>query len=159
MDASSPKTNASTSTPAKAAETVDMGKRTATKVINAPEHGMQPKYLRYNVWDPTSDFTPTTADWTEMATPLSRLPLSELVNPIATKTIREHPDLFKVITQSRLTSSSHTFLLIQTSLLYGRSARVYGRVFGLGWTPPSRITLQSMTRPSPRQQTRARLNS
>ena len=98
MDASSPKTNASTSTPAKAAETVDMGKRTATKVINAPEHGMQPKYLRYNVWDPTSDFTPTTADWTEMATPLSRPPLSELVNPIATKTIREYPDLFKVIT-------------------------------------------------------------
>jgi len=75
-----------------------MGKQTATKVINAPEHGMQPKYLRYNVWDPTSDFTPTTADWTEMATPLSRPPLSELVNPIATKTIREHPDLFKVIT-------------------------------------------------------------
>ena len=68
------------------------------KDISTAEHGMQPKYLRYNVWDPASDFTPTTADWTETAAPLPRPPQSELNNPIVTKTIREYPDLFRIVT-------------------------------------------------------------
>ena len=32
--------------------------------------GLAPKYLCYNLWDPVSDFTPNTADWTESAKPL-----------------------------------------------------------------------------------------
>jgi len=32
------------------------------------------QYLWYDVWDPESDFTPTTAKWTETAKPLPRPP-------------------------------------------------------------------------------------
>ena len=59
---------------------------------------LAPRYLRYNVWDPESDFTPTTAEWTETAKPLSRPPQSVLDDPIATKTIRDYPDLFRIVT-------------------------------------------------------------
>jgi hypothetical protein len=60
--------------------------------------GMAPKYLRYNIWDPSSDFTPCTAMWTVTAKPLSRPPPSEFENVAAVTTIQENPDLFKIVT-------------------------------------------------------------
>ena len=59
---------------------------------------MRPKFLRYNIWVPDADFTPTTADWSETALPLPRPPLNELDDPIVSKTIRDHPELFKIVT-------------------------------------------------------------
>jgi len=70
---------------------------------NAPKteelaYGMRPRYLRHNVWDPDSEFSRTTADWTETARPLPRPPLEELQDEVTAKTIRENPDLFKIVT-------------------------------------------------------------
>jgi hypothetical protein len=65
-------------------------------------HGIKPKYLRYNIWDPDSDFTPNTSDWTRTAAPLVGPPQSELDNDIVTKTINENPNLFKIVTPVRV---------------------------------------------------------
>ena len=59
---------------------------------------MKPKYLRYNVWNPESDFSPSTSDWTLTAEPLEGPPQSELDDENVKKTIRENPHLFKIIT-------------------------------------------------------------
>jgi hypothetical protein len=59
---------------------------------------MRPKYLRYNIWDPDSDFSPNTADWTLTAEPLEGPPQSELDDEVVKKTIRENPHLFKIVT-------------------------------------------------------------
>ncbi|RDB25644.1 hypothetical protein Hypma_006531 [Hypsizygus marmoreus] len=62
------------------------------------KHGLQPKYLRYNIWRVDGSFTPSSADWTVHAKPLPSPPLSELNDPIVTKTINDNPSLFAVIT-------------------------------------------------------------
>ena len=59
---------------------------------------MQPKYLRYNLWESGSNLSPTTAEWSERALPLPRPPRPELLNPIVSKTVTDHPDLFQVNT-------------------------------------------------------------
>jgi hypothetical protein len=59
-------------------------------------HGLQPKYLRHNLWHEGSSLSPTTAEWSERAQPLPRPPISELSNPIVCKTISDNPDLFQV---------------------------------------------------------------
>ncbi|KIJ95190.1 hypothetical protein K443DRAFT_11540 [Laccaria amethystina LaAM-08-1] len=61
-------------------------------------HEQHPKYLRYNIWEGGSHFLPSSADWTETASPLPLIPASELANPIVTKTIRENPQLFDIVT-------------------------------------------------------------
>jgi hypothetical protein len=63
---------------------------------------MRPKYLRYNLWDPESDFTPNTADWTLTAEPLEGPPQSALDDEPVKKTINENPHLFKVVTPVRV---------------------------------------------------------
>jgi hypothetical protein len=61
--------------------------------------GSRPKYLRYNLWsNSSSHLTPTIADWSETAIPLSRPPASELTNPVVSRTISENPSLFKIVT-------------------------------------------------------------
>ena len=47
---------------------------------------MRPKYLRYNIWDPDSEFTPNTADWTLTAKPLEGPPQSALDDEPVTQT-------------------------------------------------------------------------
>ena len=42
---------------------------------NEVVNGLKPKHLRYNIWDPDSEFTPNTADWTLTARPLEGPPL------------------------------------------------------------------------------------
>lgn len=68
------------------------------KRIKNPVHGMVPKYLRYNVWDPESNFTPNTAVWTEVAEPLVGPPPCVLDDDEVTKTIQENSYLFKIVT-------------------------------------------------------------
>ena len=59
---------------------------------------MRPKYLRYNIWDPDSDFSPSVSDWTLTAAPLEGPPRSALDDEVVTKTITENPHLFKIVT-------------------------------------------------------------
>jgi hypothetical protein len=90
--------NANTSTFAK---TVRKQGTEKISVLNKPYHdvlGSRPKYLRYNLWNPDSQFSPTVADWSETAIPLPRPPLSEINDPIACRTIAENPNLFKIVT-------------------------------------------------------------
>ena len=44
------------------------------------KYGMTPKYLCHNLWDPTTDSTHCTSDWTETASPLIQPPPSEFEN-------------------------------------------------------------------------------
>jgi hypothetical protein len=72
-----------------------------TNAPSKPYHqvlGCRPRYLRYNLWNPDSHFTPTIADWSENAIPLPRPPSSELNDPIACETISQNPELFKIVT-------------------------------------------------------------
>ena len=61
-------------------------------------YGLQPKYLRHNLWEQGSTLSPTTAEWSEHAPPLPRPRLSELMNLAVSKTVRDNPHLFKVQT-------------------------------------------------------------
>jgi hypothetical protein len=64
--------------------------------------GLQPKYLRHNLWEEGSALSPTTAEWSERARPLPRPSHSEVSNPVMTKTIADNPDLFKVHTPIKI---------------------------------------------------------
>jgi hypothetical protein len=61
-------------------------------------YGLQPKYLRHNLWEEELILSDTTAEWSERAKPLPRPPLSEILNSVSSKTIAEHPDLFQIRT-------------------------------------------------------------
>ena len=61
-------------------------------------YGLQPKYLRHNLWEESSTLRETTAEWSERALPLVRPGLSEYVNDAAVKMISDRPDLFQVRT-------------------------------------------------------------
>jgi hypothetical protein len=70
-DADLLKMSAITSISARDVDRQDMGSPPALgRSISEATHGMKPKYLRYIIWDPDSDFTPNTADWTKIAEPL-----------------------------------------------------------------------------------------
>ncbi|KAF8805584.1 hypothetical protein BYT27DRAFT_7224773 [Phlegmacium glaucopus] len=45
-------------------------------------YGVQPKYLRHNLWEEPSVLSPTTAEWFLYASPLPCPPLSEIMNPV-----------------------------------------------------------------------------
>jgi hypothetical protein len=84
---------ANTNTSAKTVENQDMETKTVRK--GADEiFGLQPKYLRHNLWQEGSSLSPTTAEWSETAKPLPHPPLLEVLNPVTSKTIADHPDLF-----------------------------------------------------------------
>ena len=66
-------------------------------------HGFHMDYTReckdlHNIWDGNDHFSKSSADWSETAKPLPSIPESELMNPVVTKTIRENPRLFKIVT-------------------------------------------------------------
>ena len=79
-------------------ESTPVPRKNSSEVVN----GMRPKYLHYNIWDPDSEFTPNTADWTLTAKFLERPPQSALDDGPASKTIRENPHLFKIVTPVRI---------------------------------------------------------
>ena len=70
--------------------------------INEVTDGMRPKYLRYNIWDTDSDFSPSVSDWTLTAEPLEGPPRSVLEDEAVTKTLQENPHLFKIVTPVRV---------------------------------------------------------
>ena len=97
MDAGTAQTTAASNTLAKNANDLATEKNT---VIAKRElaHELCPKYLRYNLWQEGSHFSHSSADWSKTALPLPSIPPSELANPIVTKTIKENPHLFDIIT-------------------------------------------------------------
>lgn len=97
------KKTATTDTFAKGAEGVVTEKfPVLQKSTKERVHGMRPKYLRHNIWDPESDLTPNTARWTETAEPLEGPPQSALDDEAVTKTINDNPHLFKIVTPIRV---------------------------------------------------------
>jgi len=81
----------------------DITKKTALSRIDML-YGMHPKYLRYNLWDneerdvPTSKIPPDLADWTETVKPLPTVPRSEFGNIEAMRTVKDNPNLLKIVT-------------------------------------------------------------
>ncbi|KJA19287.1 hypothetical protein HYPSUDRAFT_143936 [Hypholoma sublateritium FD-334 SS-4] len=68
-------------------------------VARNEHYGLNTKYLRHNVWDEDSIALPfSTSRWTETARPLASIPLAELNNFVASKTVHDHPHLFKIVT-------------------------------------------------------------
>ena len=65
-------------------------------------YGLQPKYLRHNLWAGSSSFTRSTVEWSETARPLPRPPPSELSNPFVNKTISDNPSLFQIRTPIKI---------------------------------------------------------
>jgi hypothetical protein len=61
-------------------------------------YGLQPRYLRHNLWQDNSLLSPTTAEWSEHAAPLVRPSAAEVSNPVTSKTIGDNPGLFQVRT-------------------------------------------------------------
>jgi hypothetical protein len=99
----SQKRSAITNTFVKAVERSGMERVLAPPKSNSEvTNGMRPRYLRYNIWDPNSESTPNTAVWTLTAEPLERPPQSALDDEPVAKTIRENPDLFKIVTPIRV---------------------------------------------------------
>ena len=103
MDVVSPKKTVSTSTSARSVVREDTEKQPVPqRSISEVTDGMRPKYLRYNIWDPDSDFSPSVSDWTLTAEPLEGPPRSALDDEAVTKTLRENPHLFKIVTPVRV---------------------------------------------------------
>jgi hypothetical protein len=98
-------------------------------------HELCPKYLRYNLWEGGSHFLPSSADWTEAASPLPPVPTSELANPIVTKTIKENPHLFDIAPQFLLIVSKIYLNPTQTNPSSNPYAEASERVSGLGPIP------------------------
>ena len=93
------KKNVITNTPARDAEKTDMESPTAMqKSTKAVTNSMVPKYLHYSIWDPKSNFSPNTSNWTEKAEPLAGPLPFELQDDVVNKTIKENPHLFHIIT-------------------------------------------------------------
>ena len=102
-DASSHKMNVTTNTSARNAVTEDTGGHPAQqKSTSEVTYGMRPRYLRYNIWDPSSDFSPSTSDWTLTAEPLEGPPQSALEDEAVSKTLNDNPHLFKIVTPIRV---------------------------------------------------------
>ena len=99
MDAGSLKKNVIINIPAQTVEREGTERHLAPlKSVSEVTDGMRPKYLRYNIWDPDSDFSPSVSDWTLTAEPLEDPPCSALDDEAVTKTLHENPHLFKIVT-------------------------------------------------------------
>jgi hypothetical protein len=99
MNVDSQMKNAITDMSARSVEREVMGKLPAPRRnISEVTDGMRPRYLRYNIWDSSTDFSPSVSDWTLTAEPLEGPPRSALEDEIVAKTINENPHLFKIVT-------------------------------------------------------------
>jgi hypothetical protein len=74
---------------AKNVDNLDMDNQLVPRRIE--QTGRQPKYLRYNIWNPEGSLPTSTTEWTETALPLPRPPLNELSNQKAKDTIARNP--------------------------------------------------------------------
>ena len=91
------KPTASTDISARTVTSLVIPKRIAYLIFHEI-HGLKPKYLHHNLWRDTLSLSPTTAEWSETAWPLSRPPFKEISNLIALKTITDNLFLFQVKT-------------------------------------------------------------
>jgi hypothetical protein len=69
-----------------------------SRVPSVDRWALRPRYARDLVWADDIPIHTTLVAWTESAPPLPSPPSNELLNPIALKTIEDHPDLFKIVT-------------------------------------------------------------
>ena len=134
-DVASQMRSAITSTSAKVVEKLDM-ERTPAPPTNHSElqviNGMRPKYLRYNIWDPDSEFTPNTADWTLTAKPLEGPPQLALDDEPVTQT--------KVTTAIRI-DIFETYLASHPNRPFVKSVvMVFARDSGRGRSRPARVS-------------------
>jgi hypothetical protein len=90
-------TPANTVTPAKDAAKKGTAVQTA-QARESSEQGLQPKYLRYNLWGADQSSPQTIAEWSETAKPLPRPPQAELEDPLINATLASFPHLFAVNT-------------------------------------------------------------
>lgn len=60
-------------------------------------HGLQPRYLRYNIWCNDGSSSLCAANWTITAAPLPPPPPAELSNPLITSTLESYPYLFDIV--------------------------------------------------------------
>jgi hypothetical protein len=103
-DVTVPEAVAGTNISASNANSMAMDRTAALSRIDLA-YRMRPKYLRYNLWSSgeEDDFNitippPCLTDWTEHAKLLPTVPEVEFNNIEAVKTIKDNPDLFKIIT-------------------------------------------------------------
>jgi hypothetical protein len=103
-DVTAPEAVAGTNISASNANSMAMDRTAALSRIDMA-YGMRPKYLRYNLWSSGEEDDcnitippPCLADWTEHAKPLPTVPEVEFNNIEAVKTIKDNPDLFKIVT-------------------------------------------------------------
>ena len=92
---------ANTPTCARTVEKLDTVKKTVRTNPNEM-YGLQPKYLRHNMWQENAGLSPTTAEWSETARPLPRPSFSELTNSAARHTVAQNPGLFRVSTPVKI---------------------------------------------------------
>jgi len=102
LDANSPNVSAATSTSASLVARVAISATNALPAprsdsLSPPWHGIWPKFLHYNIWIPDADFTPMIADWSETVLSLPQPPLGELDDSIVSRTMCNHPELFKIV--------------------------------------------------------------
>ena len=95
---------ANTDMPTSSVNSQDMDRMAALSRIDAA-YSMHLKYLQYNLWSGeeetnfgNSSPSPCLANWAEQAEPLPAVLERELANSEAMKTIRENPNLFKIVT-------------------------------------------------------------
>ena len=106
MDVDIPKRNVTTSISVGSVERQGTERHPATlptpRSTSGAAYWMRPRYLRYNIWDPSLDFSPSTSDWTLTAEPLEGPPQSALEDEAVTKVLNENPHLFKIVTPIRV---------------------------------------------------------
>ena len=131
--ASSQRESVITDMSAKDAEREVTGSQIAEQSHSKDEaRGMVPKYLHYNLWDPALDFTPNTADWTELAKPLVGPPELELKDEAVTKLSGRTRICLKLSLPCEWKCLSLTSQHIRTGPLYNQCAMDSGKVSGPG---------------------------
>jgi hypothetical protein len=90
VPAEKPTLTASTDISAKSVESLGMARRTA-RMEPSELYGLQPRYLRHNLWEDGLALSPTTAEWSEHAKPLPRPPLSEILDSVSAQPPRPIP--------------------------------------------------------------------
>ena len=81
--------------------------RSSAEKVDNNEKWKRPKWVRGYLWSENEiSYTPSVTA-TETAPPLPDVPNSELILPILNKTIRDHPELFKIITPVNIDTFEH----------------------------------------------------
>jgi hypothetical protein len=90
-----------TAMPVETAGKKGMG-RVSARSTRIEDVGIEPKYLRYNLWNADASALFTTAEWSETAVPLPRPPPHVFLDPITSHTLKSRPDLFTIQTPVRI---------------------------------------------------------